>query len=40
MYSIEDILELNDLTEEDLLIYLVENDYIKLPNIRPIDFED
>ena len=40
VYSISDILELNDLTEEDLLIYLVENDYVTLPAIRPIDFED
>lgn len=38
-YSIEDILELNDLTTEDLLEFLVEEGFVKLPDIRPLDFE-
>jgi hypothetical protein len=38
-YSLSDILELNDMTEEDLLEYLVEEGIIKLPEIKPLDFE-
>jgi hypothetical protein len=39
-YSLQEILELNDLTEEDLLEYLVEEGMVKLPEIRPLDFEE
>lgn len=39
VYSLEDILELNDLTSEDCLIFLVENEFITLPTVRPIDFD-
>jgi hypothetical protein len=35
-YTIEEILELNDLTTEDLLEFLVEEDYITLPEIKPL----
>lgn len=38
-YSLEEILELNDLTPEDLLEFLVEEEYIKLPTITPLEFE-
>lgn len=38
-YSLTEILEMNDLTEEDLLEYLVEEGMVKLPEIRPLDFE-
>jgi hypothetical protein len=38
-YSLSEILELNDLTEEDLLEFLVEEGMIKLPDIKPLDFE-
>ena len=38
-YSIEDILELNDMTAEELLIYLVEEKVISLPEVTPLDLE-
>lgn len=39
VYSLEEILELNDLTTEDCLEYLVEEGYVKLPSVKPLDFE-
>lgn len=39
-YSLEEILELNDLTAEDCLEYLVEEGYIDLPDITPLDFDE
>lgn len=38
-YSLEEILELNDLTAEDCLEFLVEEGYIALPEIKPLEFE-
>lgn len=38
-YSLEEILELNDLTAEDALEYLVEQGIVDLPDIRPLDFD-
>lgn len=38
-YSLSEILEMNDLTEEDLLEYLVEERMVRLPEIKPLDFE-
>jgi len=38
-YSLEDILELNDLTAEECLEFLVDEGYIDLPEIKPLDFE-
>lgn len=38
-YSLEEILELNDLTLEDCLEFLVEEGYVELPDIKPLDFE-
>jgi hypothetical protein len=38
-YSLEDILELNDVTSEECLEYLVEQKYVTLPTIQPLDFE-
>ncbi len=38
-YSLTDILELNDLTEADALRFLVDEDFIELPDIKPLDFE-
>lgn len=40
VYSLEDILELNDLTLEEALIYLHEEGYLKLPSIKPLDFDE
>ncbi len=39
-YTLEEIFELNDLTEEEVLLFLVEANYIKLPNPKPLDFDD
>lgn len=36
-YSLEDILELNDLTPEDCLEYLVEEGFVDLPEILPLE---
>lgn len=38
-YTLEEILELNDKTSEDCLEFLVEEGYIDLPAIKPLDFE-
>lgn len=38
-YSITELLELNDKTEEELLIFLVEEGYIDLPDIQPLDLD-
>lgn len=37
-YSFLEILELNDLTEEEVLEYLVVHNVIKLPDIQPLEF--
>jgi len=39
VYSLEDILELNDVTTEEALIFLIEENFIKLPDIKPLEFE-
>lgn len=39
VYTLEQILELNDLSTEDCLEYLVEEGYVELPRIKPLDFE-
>lgn len=39
-YSLEDILELNDRTTEEVLEFLVGEGYIKLPDIQPLEFDD
>jgi hypothetical protein len=36
-YSLEEILELNEWTEADVLLFLVEQDFVTLPNPRPAD---
>lgn len=35
-YSLEEILELNDLSTEDCLEFLVEEGYIELPEVKPL----
>jgi hypothetical protein len=37
-YTLEEILEFNDLTEEEVLFFLVEEDFIQLPDPKPVDF--
>ena len=39
VYSLEQILELNDMTTEDCLEFLVEEEFIRLPDIKPLEFE-
>ena len=38
-YTLSEILEMNDLTEEDILEYLAEHKIIRLPEIRPLTFD-
>ena len=38
-YSLEEILEMNDLTEEDILRILVTSKIIDLPDVIPLEFE-
>lgn len=39
-YTLEEILELNDLTEADALRLLVEGGHVSLPDPRPVDTDD
>ena len=39
-YTLEEILEFNELTEADILYILVRDNILKLPSPKPIDFED
>jgi hypothetical protein len=39
-YSLEDILELNDKTEAEVLQFLVNSDFLSLPEVLPVDVED
>lgn len=36
-YSLDDILELNELTDTDVLYFLVEEEFVTLPNPKPAD---
>lgn len=36
VYSLEEILDENDLTIADALFFLVENKLVELPNVRPL----
>lgn len=38
-YSLTEILELNDLTEEEALDYLVTQGFLHLPDVQPLEFE-
>lgn len=38
-YSLSEILELNDLTEEDILEFLHVEGYVILPEIKPLSFD-
>jgi hypothetical protein len=39
VYDLEEILELNDITNEEALDFLVTQGFIELPRIKPLDFE-
>ena len=36
VYSLEDILEFNDLTEVEVLDYLIQQKFVSLPSPRPL----
>lgn len=36
-YSLEELYELNDVTEEEILKFLVETEFLVLPTIKPVD---
>lgn len=38
-YSLEEILEYNDVSPEDALEFLVDEEFIKLPAIKPLEFD-
>lgn len=38
-YSFSEILEWNELTEEDVLTFLLEQQFLELPDPRPADYE-
>lgn len=39
-YKLEELLELNDLSLEDCLEFLVDEKFITLPDIQPLEFDD
>ena len=40
VYSLEEILEYNDITEEELLMFLLDERFLKLPDVEPLDFDE
>lgn len=38
-YSLEEILEFNEVTDADTLLFLVEQGFVHLPNPSPIDLD-
>ena len=38
-YTLEEILELNDTSVQDTLQFLLDEEFIELPEIRPLDFD-
>ena len=38
-YSLSELLEMNDLTDEDALQFMVEAKFVILPEILPVEFE-
>jgi hypothetical protein len=36
-YSLEEILELNDITQEEALIFLVDQGFLNIPDPKPVD---
>ena len=39
-YTLEEILEYNDLSLQDALLFLVEQEFLELPKYRPLEFEE
>ena len=40
VYTLEEILEMNDKTEEECLEFLDEEGFVELPKIKPLNFND
>lgn len=40
VYTLEEIIEINELTEEEVLEFLLDQKFIRLPSVMPIDLED
>jgi hypothetical protein len=36
-YTLEEILEINEITEEEVLYFLLQHKFLKVPNPEPID---
>lgn len=39
VYSLEQLLEFNDLTLEEALQFMLDAEFLKLPDIKPLEFE-
>lgn len=39
-YSLQEIIEQNDLLEEEVLEFLIEEEFLKLPSLLPVDCYD
>lgn len=39
VYDLREVIEHNDLTEADVLLFLVEQRFLELPNPEPLNFE-
>lgn len=39
-YSLLELLELNDVTEEDVLEHLVTQGFLRLPELQPLEFDE
>lgn len=39
-YTLDEILELNDCTEVDILYFLLEKEFLQMPNPKPVDIYD
>jgi hypothetical protein len=39
-YTLEQILELNGLTEADALFYMLNQEFVQLPNPLPVDIDE
>ena len=37
-YSLDDILEFNELSEVDVLFFLIQQRFLELPNPKPVDY--
>lgn len=39
-YSLDELIELNDIPEEDILRILVEANVLHLPEVQPLEFDE